>query len=132
MGQHWFGRLIIATWAGHIAIIGLLAPETMVGRYLMEGGLMGYLMAAALAVLAGTSLVDSAINDFLPARFTSALRNWRHMGFMAMAIVLTMLGAAIAVKTRVTLILPSFLLPALFAVVVTWLDMFSRHRGSKK
>lgn len=128
MGRHWLARLAVSVWAANIAAVSLLAPESLSGRALASSGVMGYVMMFILLGVSLFSLFDIAVNDLMPERFTSALRNWRHVGFMAMAIALTMLGTAIAIKSQVHIILASFLIPAFLAVVVTWADMLDRHR----
>jgi hypothetical protein len=129
MNKHWLARLVIASWAGHIPLIALLVPESLTARGLERTGPIGVVIMIVLAVCALISLVDSAINDMLPDRFTSALMFHRHVGFMAIALALVLTGGAIAMHSRSAAVLPSFLLPALFAVVVTWLDLHARHQG---
>ena len=125
---HWFSRLIIAAWAGHIPVFALLVPDSITGAALERTGPVGYLTMAAIALFSLLALADGAINDLMPARFSSCLREYRHVGFMALAIALVLMGAALAVKAATPMLLPSFLLPALFSVAVTWLDLYDRSR----
>jgi hypothetical protein len=101
-------------------------PDSITGTALERTGAAGYLTMAAIASFSMVALADSAINDLLPARFTSPLMNYRHIGFMALATALVIMGGVLAVISRQPLLLPSFLLPALFSVGVTWLDLYDR------
>ena len=126
--RHWFARLAIASWAGHIALFAFLVPASITGAALDRTGSLGYLTMAAIGVFSLAALADGAINDLAPARFTSCLMHYRHIGFMGLAILLVVMGGALALKSRQPMLLPSFLLPALFCVVVTWLDLYDRSR----
>ncbi|MBC7603877.1 MAG: hypothetical protein H7255_14615 [Ramlibacter sp.] len=129
MNRHWLARLVISAWGGHIPVIALLVPESLMGRALAQVGAMGVVMMLALLVLALCGLMDSAINDILPKRFTTTLMYHRHIGFMAMAIVLVLVGGTIAIKSGAPAVLASFLIPAGFCVWVTAADLYSRHKG---
>ena len=126
--RHWLARVVVASWALHLPLVALLAPESLAGRALDRTGAIGFGMMVAIGVLAGLALVDSAINDMMPARFTSCLMYYRHIGYMALAGVLIITGGGIAVTLNSSVILASFLLPALFCVVVTVADLLSRSR----
>jgi hypothetical protein len=126
--RHWLARVVVASWALHIPLVAFLAPESLSGRALERTGAIGFGMMLAVGVLAAVALVDSAINDMMPARFTSCLMYYRHIGYMALAGVLVITGGGIAVTTDTSVVLASFLLPALFCVVVTVADLLSRSR----
>lgn len=126
--RNWLARLVIATWAGHIAVFTFLAPQSLSAHAVHSVGPIGYCLLAALAFLSLMAIADNAVNDFLPERFKLFTKELRHVGFMAMAITLVMLGGLVATKSGVTVILMAYLLPALFAVVVAWTDMFARRK----
>lgn len=125
--RNWFARLVIATWAGHMVPVAIFAPDSLMARALTSAGAHSFFLIGALGALTAIALADSFINDALPARFQFQAKNYRHVGFMGMAIVLVLLGGVVATRSGNHIVLLSFLLPALFAVVVTWLDIFDRH-----
>lgn len=127
---YWMSRLILVCWGGHLALFTLLAPDSISGIAVHRMGGTGFVCILMLALLSICGLVDSVANDFLPARCAPTLRDYRHVGFMAMALTLVVLGGGITLKSGVTIILLSYLLPAFFATVVTWQDLFSRHGAS--
>lgn len=129
--RHWLARLIIGAWVFQIPLFGFLSPESLMGRALDRTSHMGLLMMTALLAFSSLALADSLISDILPARFSTCLMHYRHVGFMSMALVLVITGGGFAVTLRAPLVLSSFLVPALFCVVVTVADLWSRHLWSR-
>jgi hypothetical protein len=124
----WLARMVIATWAGNIAIFTFLAPESLSAQAVHKVGPMGFLLLATLAFVSMMAIADNAVNDFLPERFQLFTKRYRHVGFMSMAIALVMLGGLVAIRTGATVVLMSYLLPAAFAVIVAWTDLFARRK----
>lgn len=128
MTRNWLARLVIASWAGHIAIFTFLAPESMSAQAVHSVGLIGLVLLTTLALVSLLAVADNAVNDFMPEHFRLWTKQYRHIGFMGMAITLVMLGGMVALKSGVTVILLSYLLPAFFSVLVAWTDMFARRK----
>lgn len=126
--QHWLARLVIGAWAFHIPLFALIARESMVGRALDAAGWQGFAAMAALLLLASLAIVDSVAPDGRRSALTHYLRRRRHLGFSALAGVLAITGAGVSFATGTPVLLTSFLLPALFCVVVTAADFHARIR----
>lgn len=130
MNRHWLARIVIGAWALHLPFVTFLAPDSISARGVAAGGLFAFLLMVTLAVVALLALADSAVNDLMPERFVSVLMYHRHIGFMLMAVLLVMVGGSISVETGNSIILAPYLLPAVFAVAVTVLDLHAK-RGAR-
>lgn len=128
--RHWFRRLVLAAWIEIIPLFAFLSPESVAAHALDLTGAVGHAMMLTLALLAAGALTDAAIHDLLPGRLQQFLMVNRHACTMAMALVLTMLGAALAHQTRTPLLLAPFVIPALLCVAVTALDLRAVHKGA--
>lgn len=128
LNRHWLARVVIGAWALHIPFVAFLTPDSLAARGMAAGGFIAYLLMAALAVMALLALADSAVNDLMPERFMTVLMFHRHLGYMGMSIVLVIVGGAISVETGSRAILAPYLLPAMFCVAVTWLDLHAKRR----
>jgi hypothetical protein len=125
---YWLSRLVIATWAGHLPLVTWLTPESMSGRAIAASGAIAGLFLLVLAFTSIVAIVDVCINDLLPDRWQLPVIQFRHVGFMGMALSLLMLAGVVGIRHGVTALLLSYLLPAFFAVLVTWMDIFVRHQ----
>jgi hypothetical protein len=129
--RHWLSRLIIATWSLSLPLNTYFGPPGPLLFGVEWSGPMGDVMMALVAGLATLALADSALNDWYPGDLGNTLMNYRHLGFMGLAVVLVVAGGGIAVSSQTPVVLASFLLPALFCVVVTFLDLHVRHQRRK-
>ena len=127
---YWLSRLIIACWAGANALTAATRPDSLTARALADSGPPGLIALAVLMCMCAAAIADCAVNDLLPERFTLRTINYRHLGFMGIAIVLVLISGVIAHYDGHSMLLVSYLLPAWFAVIVTFLDLFARLRKS--
>jgi hypothetical protein len=123
MSRHWLARIVICAWSINVTASAFLLPQSLIGQFMGVAGETAFWLVLLLGFLAGLGLMDAAINDLLPAQFTSVLGAYRHLGYMGIAIVLTVLGSGVAAISKVPAVLPWYLMPAMFAVVVTVLDL---------
>jgi hypothetical protein len=127
--RHWLARVAIALWVLHIPVIGILAPQTMVGRALVESGEPGMFVALVLCAVSIASLVDSAINTCHPNRYTLWLMRERHVFFLVMATAQVIAGAGFMERSSgVGVVWITFITPAVLCVVVTFLDLHLRFK----
>lgn len=124
--RHWYPRLIIAMWAGHIPVVTWLSPDSLSGRAVAGSG-VGALCMLVLAIAAVVAVLDVIVNDVLPDNFHLGVMHRRHVGYMAMALALLMLAGIVGTIHGPTAILFTYILPAAFAIGITWLDLFTRH-----
>ena len=129
--RYWLSRFITALWAGTTAYVTLDNPDSLAARALEQSGALGAAFLYGLLIVAALAIVDSACNDLADDSSMPWLREWRHVGFSAMAIVLLLLGTVVAIGTRSSLCLV-FLLPALCAALITWLDLWARCEVRKR
>ena len=129
MNRHWLARVVLGFWALQIPLVATWAPHSASGRALAAAGAWGGVGMLVLTLLASLAILDSAINDsqLLPSPLTQFLMSQRHIGFMLLAIALVLTGGGIAVHAKAPILFVSFVIPAVFCVVVTCLDLSGRH-----
>jgi hypothetical protein len=129
MNRHWLARVVLGFWVLHIPLVAVWAPGSLSGRALQSAGAWGQVGMLLLALMASMAILDSAVNDsqLLPSQLTRLLMEQRHVGFMLLSIALVITGGGIAVHSHAPVLLASFLLPAVFCVLVTVLDLSGRH-----
>lgn len=125
---YWLSRFIIACWAGSNVLLSLTRPDSLTALALADSGPMGAVALGLLGSMCGIAIIDCLVNDLMPDRYTLATISHRHLGFMAIAIVLVLIAGVIAKHDGASLLLLAYLLPAAFAVIVTFLDLFARRR----
>ena len=128
--RYWLSRLIVCTWAGALGIATLLNPDSIAGRALLGHG-FGELFLRVLVVCSAIGMLDTVTND-LGRRGMHMLRDWRHVGFCAIAMILVLLAAVICLQLRRFSLAAFWFLPAFFAFLITWLDLFARHDARRK
>jgi hypothetical protein len=124
--RFWLSRLMAACWAGHLPIITFWAPDSLSARALERTGSTGTIVLALLLAIAIGGVFDVIVSDIFPGRFDLAIRRHRHVGFMAMAILLVMLAFAIVSTGQYLPAVLSYLLAAGFAAWVAALDLRAR------
>lgn len=126
--RFWLSRLMVSAWAAHLPIVTWMAPDSLSARALDNSGPAGRWAQLALVLLALSAVIDGLVNDALPERFQLLTKRYRHVGFMAMSIVLVMLAFAIVAGGAAQRpVITSYLLCALFAAWVACLDLRARH-----
>lgn len=125
---YWLSRFIVACWAGSNALVGMSRPDSLTAQALQDSGPMGAVALALLGIMCSIAIIDCFVNDLLPDRFTLCTISHRHLGFMAIAIVLVLIAGVIAKHDGVSMLLLAYLMPAALAVLVTFLDLFARRR----
>lgn len=123
-------RLMVTVWAGQLPLANYAAPSSLVAEAMQGAGSIAGFFMLALAACVLASLVDSLLADALPARYTSPFKDYRHLGFMFMCVSLLMLGGILATRAGSFVLLVALLSPAMFAALVVWPDMKSRHEGA--
>lgn len=132
MPRYWLSRLIAACWAGHLPLVTWLAPQSLSARALSESGPTGFYVMVLLMACALVAIVDVAATNLLPPRFHPFTARHRHVGFLAMAILLAMLAFAIAAGGAHLPVLISYLTACGFCVWVAFLDLAARHQQRRK
>lgn len=118
---------MVACWSAHLVVVTWLAPESLSARALAHSGPVGQGVMALLLVLSVFAILDGLVNDLLPERYHLLTIRYRHMGFMAIAIILVALAFAIVSTGHHLPAVLSYLLAAGFSVWVAVLDMTARH-----
>lgn len=127
--RYWLGRMILSCWVLSNTLITMFRPESLSAQRFLDAGPFGAFVLLLLLLLTSIAVLDGVVNDLMPTRF--AFRQgvaYRHIGFMAIAICLTLEASVIALRDGVTVLLVAYFLPASFAVVLTFFDLFARHR----
>ncbi len=127
---YWLSRFIVACWAGSNVLVGMTRPDSLTAVALSESGPIGFWVLALLGVMCALAALDCIVNDLMPDRYTLSTISHRHLGFMGIAIVLVLIAGVITRYDGASLLLLAYLLPAAFAVIVTFLDLFARRRKS--
>lgn len=126
---YWLARLIVCTWVLQLPLFGWLEADSLVARFVIDGGPLGPVFLALLGGMAILGMADVAFNDMGSTALLACCRHQRHLGYMLTAIVLVLLSGVIyAHAGTVTVFLTSFWLPALFCALIAPIDLSIRHR----
>jgi hypothetical protein len=128
--RYWLSRLVIALEVLFlIVIVSWFEDASLTARAIDQTGRYGWALIAALFASCAVALVDVLVNDIMPVRFMlpTALE-LRSLGFMAMAILLAMIGVLVAFAHGFTPLLFAYWLNAALAAGIAFFDLFARHR----
>lgn len=129
MPRYWMSRLMLSCWTGSTGLVIATRPDSITAHLLGFGSsVIGTLCVILLIVFALFGVADFFINDLLPDRYRLAIIEHRHWGFVGMVAVLLLISSAIAMRDGVTFLLLPYLLPAAFAAVISFIDIFARDR----
>lgn len=102
-----------------VAAVSLGVADSLNGQFIDAAGQAGYAIVLLQVTCALTGLLDIVINDLLPARYHMTwARNYRHIGYIALAIADCAYLLVMAKQGTFTLLALSYALDAAFAVVV--------------
>lgn len=128
--RKWMTRLVVAVNALIACALLLLTPESPLGRAIHATGIFGDIALSALIFVGAWALVDTVINDLLPARYVleCALR-YRHTIYLLISLgCLSMIF--VIVKTQgAAETLAYYGLVAMAAFTVAVMDIRDRMKG---
>jgi hypothetical protein len=123
---------MVASWCGHLPIVTWLSPDSLSGRAIAHSGPIGGTFMLVLFVASVVAVLDVIVNDIMPPRYRLAVMDRRHIGYMGMSLSLLMIAGVVGARVGPTPLLLSYVLPAMFAAGVTWLDLFARHQYERR
>lgn len=128
--RYWLARLSIAlNVLVTVVLVSWFEDTSLTASAIRSAGGFGWVLVLALGAVCGGALIDAAWNDMLPVRFVLRTTiKWRHLGFMAMALLLSAIGFLVAFTQGFTFLLLVYWLNAALAAGVTFLDVFARMR----
>lgn len=128
--RKWMARLLVAVNALVACALLLLAPDSSLAKAIRATGVFGDIALVALIFVGALALVDTVINDLLPARYVleCALR-YRHTVYLLISLwCLSMIF--VIVKTQgTTETLAYYGLVAMAAFTVAVMDIRDRVKG---
>ncbi len=125
--RYWLARTILALWVLTQALVILSEPQSLAARSLSQSGPMGAFFLCTLAIVSSVALADVLLND-VRWRLWAFARDWRHVGFMVMAMLQVMLASVIQKAIGFSPLLLTFWIPAALCIGIVPLDMVARHR----
>lgn len=131
--RYWFTRLYIALSVLVSVTITIIEPTTLAHRLILgKAGYVGWLSLLTLGVIAVLAVLDGIVNDALPARFVlPTAKRYRHLVYVALSLGLVGITYVIASRAGYSPLMWSYWLDATAAIVVAYLDLFSRHREGR-
>lgn len=130
--RYWLSRLMAASWAAHLPFVTWMAPDSLSGRALAASGAMSHVAMVLVVILSAVAVLDMAVNDAMPDRFQLLTIRYRHVGFLAISILLVMLAFVIVHAGTQLPVITSYLLAAGFSAWVAWLDLAARHQRRRR
>lgn len=130
--RYWLARLIVALEVlVTVVIVSWFEEASLTAQAIERTGEFGWVVVVLLAGACMVAIADGLFNDILHRRcrwFVSA-KNGRHLGFLAIAILLGVLGVLVAFTSGFTPLLLVYWINAALAAVAAFLDAFARIRA---
>jgi hypothetical protein len=128
--RYWLSRVTIAleVLVG-VVLVGWLESASITAQAIERTGWAGWLLLLVLGAACVICIVDVIVNDLMPARFTlHMVKHWRHVGLLAIAMLLAMLGVLVSFTFGYTTLLLFYWLNAALAASTAFFDAFARMR----
>jgi len=119
-------RIYFYLYALFTNLLGLAVPQAFIYKMVVATGAWGWFVLIVMSILSFAGLIETIINDFLPARFAAPrLLEWRHN--LTMSVVICY-GALIwfSVEIQSYVVLSLYLLQIVFMSIKAFADV--RHR----
>lgn len=129
--RYWMARLVLVLEVLTVVVlVSWWEDKSLTAQAIERTGDAGWLVVVALAGACLVSLADSFFNDFLhrSPSFLAA-KHLRHLGFMAISLLLAVLGVLVAATSGFTPLLFVYWLNAGLAACIALLDAFARIRA---
>lgn len=128
--RFWLTRLTIAleVLVG-IVLVSWFEDGSLTARAIERTGWAGWMLVLLLGGACLICIADVIVNDLMPDRFTlRGVKHWRHMGLLAIAMLLAMLAVLVSFTFGYTTLLLFYWLNAALAASTAFFDAFARMR----
>lgn len=130
--RYWFARMVVALEVLILLVtVSWFEEASLTAQAISATGRYGWLLVLGTAACCLVALVDVAVNDLMPPRFTFPFAlAWRHLGFMGMALQLSAIGLLVVFARGFSVLILAYWLNAALAGALTFFDAFARYPRS--
>ncbi len=129
--RYWLTRLYCALSAA-TNVITSIEPRSLTAQVVSATGGAGDYWLAALGAVALVAVLDVIVNDLMPEGYSlGRTRRYRHLTYMALAVLLCGLASATYTTVGWTTLLITWWVDAAMATTIAFVDLFARHRGGR-